>query len=218
MAVDFPDSHRATVAGLIGAWPHAYRVLHPVEVWSPDHGLAMRRWSEIAAGRGQLLDPATASWHAASGRRIHRTTPDGHDIEPAVGPVVEVLVPLLEMMAREFGPSEVLVGEWTGYGSVTAGRHLDGARREADRLLGADTFGFWRLPVSTLVSAIAASSETTTMGSDAVVANWLEDPIGRWVIRADGDLASTYVGATLPLQAWPDVLEWTPVGADAPLS
>lgn len=218
MAVDLPDSKRATVAGLLGGWPHAYRVLHPVEIWTPERGLATVRWSEIAARRGQSLDPATASWLAVSGRRLHLTAPDGRDVEPAVGPVAGVLIPLLDVIASEFDTAEVLVGEWTGYGSATAGRHLHGARREADRVLGAATFGFWRLPLSTLVSAIAASSETTTMGPDAVLANWIADPFGRWVVRADGDLASTYVGTSSALLAWPKVLEWASVGPDAPLS
>lgn len=218
MAVDLLDPQRATVAGLLGGWPHAYRVLHPVEDWSPQQGLTTMRWSEIAGRRGQPFDPATASWLAVSGRRLHQTAPDGRDVEPPVGPVAGVLIPLLDVIASEFDTAEVLVGEWTGYGSATAGRNLHGARREADRVLGATTFGFWRLPLSTLVSAIAAGSETTTMGPDAVLANWIEDPLGQWVVRADGDLASTYVGTSSALPDWPTVLEWTSVGSDAPLS
>lgn len=212
---------RATVAGLIGDWPFYYRVLHPMVIALPgDEDLALtatQRWWEIAAERNESIDLSSATWHSTSGRRLHQTGPDGRDMEPAVGPVPEVLIPLLESLSREFDTVEMTVAEWTGYGSVVPGRDLDCGIRRPDRVVGADRFEVWQIPVAALVRAVAAGRETKTMGSDSVLANCVEDPDRRWVVRSDGDLASTYVGTVRPLLNWPMVLEWTAVEADTPL-
>lgn len=212
---------RATVAGLIGDWPFYYRVLHPVVTALPgDEDLAPTatlRWSEIAAERSETIDPSSATWHSTSGRRLHQTAPDGRDMEPAVGPVPEVLIPLLRFLSLEFDTAEMTVAEWAGYGSVAPGRDLAGGVRRPDRVVGADRFEVWQLSVADLVRAIGAGSESKTMGSGAVLANCVEDPDRRWVVRSDGDLASTYVGTVRPLADWPTDLEWTAAEADSPL-
>ena len=126
---------------------------------------------------------------------------------PAAREGPSLLVPLLESLSREFDTVEMTVAEWTGYGSVVPGRDLDGGIRRPDRVVGADRFEVWQLPVTALLQAVAAGSETTTMGSDAVLANCVEDPDHRWVVRSDGHLASTYVGTVRPLLDWSTVLE-----------
>lgn len=206
----------ATVADLLGDWPYSYRVLHPVAAGMSGRGQRPgMRWSEVAEQRATTVELSSAQWHDVSGRRLHTTAPAAEDFEPEVGPATGVLIPLLRLLAAE--TAEVDVAEWDGYGSVKAGRALDGAVRRPDRQVGRENFTVWRMPPHIAERLIQAGSETATMGSDAVLANLIEGPDDQWLVRADGDLASTYVGSRTALIHWPTSLERCSVDPGDPL-
>ncbi|MGI8459387.1 MAG: hypothetical protein ACR2LI_14930 [Propionibacteriaceae bacterium] len=218
MSTSLPRSRTAvtTVADLLGDWPSCYRVLHPAYRVDGDE-VRPTRWSEIADESGVTVDLADADWYAVGGQRLH-TGPVGPVLEPEVGPVAGVLGPLVSLLAAVAGTGQVTVAEWTGYGSVEPGRLLVGATRQPDLVVGSEVHSVWRMSVATASGLIAGGSDVHTMGSHGVLANVISDVTGAWSIRADGDLASTYVGSRLVLTDWPAELEWVAVRSDARVS
>lgn len=62
-----------------------------------------------------------------------------------------------------------------------------------------------------------AGDEAARPSHQSVLANYLWDASGDWLVAADIDLASTYCATTFAVEAWQRPLEWGPVHADTRL-
>ncbi len=211
------------VDGLLGTgWAHRYRVLHPAyrargSGWQPVP------WAEIAARTGRRFEPAHSSWHEVSGHRLHHPRPEpSWGVEPQVGPVPEVLAPVLTALVPDPASDStrsgaLLFAEWVGYDEEIAGRELTGATLVETVVDTGDGYTVWSATVSELLRLIRGAEGQGGDPADRVLANFTWSPAGDWLVVADPDLASTYVGTHTQVDGWAD-LEWAEVGPHAPLS
>lgn len=203
------------VRDLLGStWPYRYRILHRAFTME-DGQIAARTWRDVARTRDVVPDLARAAWHEVSGVRLHHQR-GGYDLEPVVGPTDTVLVPVLRTLSDEFGSEIVRLAEWTGYGAAEHPRPLAGATQAEELHLGAERYSVWLASVTDLLDLVVGADGSRTLGTSGVLANYVWDGGGCWLVVADGDLASTYCGAQQPV-SWPDTLEWSAVPLDAPL-
>jgi hypothetical protein len=197
----------ATRSGRIGdligdGWDTYWRILHPGE--RRDHGdYASVSWAEVARTRGVALDPALSSWREVAGVEPHTNDlPPGVDLEPTEGADDHALHwLLLDTLVRSAGDQTVALAEWAGYGDATPVVGALEARiaREPYRIL---TVERGQLPVRA-----------------GFRVNYAIGDSGLWLVGADIDLMSTYVGTAGTLRInWPTSFEVAVCSADDRLS
>lgn len=207
----------ANVGYVTGAgWQHYYRFPHP----SYDVRAGATEpvsWQTVANRRGVVIDVATASWHDASGTRLHHPKIGSpFDLEPESGPTQEVLLSVLSTLMDHRLAATVLIAEWTGYGSVEAGRDLRDSRSLGIRRLSGADFSVWETSDTVALQLITGGDETAEASSNSVLANYVWDAAGDWLVAANYDLASTYCGTIFPIETW-SIAEWAQVHPDSPL-
>jgi len=183
-------SGHASVGAVTGAgWQHYYRFLHPA--YDVRGGATEPvSWQSVAKRRGGV-DVATASWHDVSGTRLHYPKiGSAFELEPESGPTPEVMPPVLSTLLDCRPAATVLIAEWTGYGGVAAERDLRDSRSLGIRRLSGADFSVWETPAATALRLIAAGNETAEASSASVLANYVWEGGGHWIVAANYDLVA----------------------------
>ncbi len=193
-----------TVAGVVGnGWQRYYRFPHPAYN-RVDDVVTPVSWSAVAALRGIAADVSSASWFDLSGVRPHLGRPiPGVAEEPSEGMHEQTLKPILALtLAAAAGDTTVWTARWLGYNEVE-----DLSDETADRVTVHHE------------AYVARRVEVARPGRWLTTANYVWGVSGHWLLCANIDCMSTYVGVReVNDLAWPDDVEVALVTPDMPVS